>query len=258
MIELLAWILSATEIWLATAIAVFLRIGACFLVLPGLGSMMIPVRVRLAAALALSLILTPAVAPLLPPMDAQVPGLAFFLTETLSGLVLGLALRLMVHALQVAGSMAAQATSLSQIMGGASPDPQPAMAALLMLSGVTLAVMAGLHLHLAGAFLRSYDVLPAGRLPGPGDLGAWGAGVVTASFRLALSLAAPFLIAATLYNLALGAINKAMPQLMVAFVGAPAITWGGLVLLALTVPFVLPAWLAAFDLVLRVPMGDLP
>ena len=49
---------------------------------------------------------------------------------------------------------------------------------------------------------------------------------MAASFALALSLAAPFVIASLLYNVALGVINKAMPQLMVAFVGAPAITCG--------------------------------
>lgn len=257
MTELLAWLTLAAEAWLATAVAVFLRVGACFLVLPGLGSFMIPARIRLAAALALSLVLTPAVRPLLPDIGAPVPDLEFFLTETLAGLIIGIALRLVVHALQIAGSIAAQATSLSQIMGGAAPDPQPAMSALLMLAGVTLAVMAGLHLHVARAFLASYDVLPAGMFPDPRDLGAWGVARVAASFGLALSLAAPFLIAATLYNLALGAINKAMPQLMVAFVGAPAITWGGLFLLLVTTPFVLPVWKAAFDAALRAPLGPL-
>ena len=46
-----------------------------------------------------------------------------FLSEAVIGLCLGLALRFMVYALQTAGTIAAQATSLSQIMGGASPDP---------------------------------------------------------------------------------------------------------------------------------------
>jgi flagellar biosynthesis protein FliR len=71
-----------------------------------------------------------------------------------------------------------------------------------------------------------------------------------------MSLAAPFLIASLLYNLALGVINKAMPQLMVAFVGAPAITWGGLVLLLVTTPFVLPVWFTAFQAALLTPLGS--
>jgi flagellar biosynthetic protein FliR len=78
---------------------------------------------------------------------------------------------------------------------------------------------------------------------------------VARAFALAFSLAAPFVVASFLYNLALGAINRAMPQLMVAFVGAPVITAGGLVLLALALPALLGVWLAAFDEFLARPMA---
>ncbi len=254
MTDMLAQILSLSQVWLATGLAVFLRIGACFIVLPGLGEQMIPMRVRLGAALAFTVFLTPALLPELNVTDT-IPSLSTFYSEALAGLILGLALRLLVHALQIAGVIAAQSTSLSQIMGGASPDPQPAMGAILMLGGLTLALISGLHIHLVGTFLRSYDVLPFGDLPGPRDLGAWGIDQVRESFGLALSLAAPFLIASLLYNVALGVINKAMPQLMVAFVGAPAITWGGLVLLLVTTPFILPIWLHAFEGALAAPLG---
>ena len=47
-----------------------------------------------------------------------------------------------------------------------------------------------------------------------------------------------------------------MPQLMVAFVGAPAITWGGLFLLLITTPFLLPVWFEAFQAALVAPLGS--
>jgi flagellar biosynthetic protein FliR len=62
-------------------------------------------------------------------------------------------------------------------------------------------------------------------------------------------------IVSLLYNVALGVINRAMPQLMVAFVGAPAITAGGLILLALTTPVLLPIWQRAFEALLLNPFG---
>lgn len=252
--EALSELLGLSQVWFATAIAVFLRVGACFLVLPGFGDQMIPARIRLGAALALSIFLTPALMPEIAVTSILPPVTAFF-SEAMAGLIIGMALRFLVHALQVAGTIAAQSTSLSQIMGGATPDPLPAMGAILMLGGVTLAVLSGMHIHLVGTFLRSYDILPFGDLPGPQDLARWGVAQVSASFSLALSLSAPFLIASLLYNVALGIINKAMPQLMVAFVGAPAITWGGLVLLLVTTPFILPFWLTAFEAALAAPMG---
>ena len=149
----------------------------------------------------------------------------------------------MVIALQLAGSIAAQSTALAQIFGaGVAPDPMPAIGNILMLAGITLAVASGLHVKAAVAMARSYEILPMG-LPVPAaDVAAWGTARVAQAFALGFSLAAPFVIAAFAYNLALGAINRAMPQLMVAFIGAPAITAGGLLILMLAAPVILHFW----------------
>jgi flagellar biosynthetic protein FliR len=64
---------------------------------------------------------------------------------------------------------------------------------------------------------------------------------------LAFPLAAPFVIGSGLYNLALGAINKAMPQLLVAFVGAPALALGGLLLMLIAAPLMVSVWLSIFN-----------
>jgi flagellar biosynthetic protein FliR len=253
-VELFEHLLAAAQIWLATFLGVFLRVGACFFVLPGLGEQMIPARIRLGAALAMAVLLTPMLGDEVR-VSGLMPSWQVFLSEAVIGLCLGLALRFLVHALQTAGTIAAQATSLSQIMGGASPDPLPAMGAILSLAGIALVVLSGLHVHMASAFVRSYDLLPFGRWPDPPDLAEWGISRVSASFALAFSLSAPFLIASLLYNVALGVINKAMPQLMVAFVGAPAITWGGLGLLMLATPAILATWSTAFEATLANPLA---
>lgn len=257
MSELLADVLAISQTWLAVSFAVFLRVGVTFTVLPGIGESFIPMRVRLVGALLFTLVITPAVAPLIGPLDGTVPPLRFFLTEAVAGFILGMGLRLIVIALQVAGVMAAQATSLSQIMGGASPDPQPAIGGIMLLSGIALALASGLHVHLVHSFIISYEVLPAGAFPFPRDTAAWGIARVAAIFSIAFSLAAPFLIASLLYNLMLGVISKAMPQLMVAFVGAPAITWGSLLLLFLCLPFILQVWINHFLTGLADPFGAL-
>ena len=176
--------------------------------------------------------------------------------EASIGLMLGLAIRLMVIALQLAGSIAAQSTALAQIFGaGVAPDPMPAIGNILMLAGITLAVASGLHVKAAVAMARSYEILPMG-LPVPAaDVAAWGTARVAQAFALGFSLAAPFVIAGFAYNLALGAINRAMPQLMVAFIGAPAITAGGLLILMLAAPVILHFWGARLDLTLADPLA---
>lgn len=241
--ELLA-LVPLAQATLAAAFAVFLRVAAAMAFLPGFGEQSVPMRVRLIIALAFTLVILPAA---LPYLNEVASGPALVLSETIAGLALGALLRLFVFILHMAGSMAAQSTSLSQILGGAAVDPQPAMGHVLLMAGLALAMLAGLHVRLAEFLILSYEVLPPGVLPGPEMLFTLATGQTTRAFALAFTLAAPFVIASLVYNVALGAINRAMPQLMVAFVGAPAITAGGLILLAISAPILLSAWLGAFN-----------
>jgi flagellar biosynthetic protein FliR len=248
--DILAW----AQIVLSTGFAVFLRVGAAMALFPAFGERAIPERVRLALALSFTIIIAPAVAE--PVVQALGGGfIRLLLSEVMAGLAIGAVVRLFVLALQMAGTIAAQATSLSQILGFAMADPQPAMGQILWLAGLTLAVMAGLHLRLAELLISSYGAFPPGELPGAALLAHWGTGHAAEVFALAFTLAAPFVIASLIYNVALGVINRAMPQLMVAFVGAPAITAGGLLLLLASAPILLSVWLRTLELFLSHPFG---
>jgi len=242
--------------WLMIGFAVFLRVGAAMALFPAFGERSVPERIRLVLALAFTAVVAPAVAPILRPVVAEA-GAPFLLmaTETLAGLAIGVVVRLFVLALQMAGSMAAQATSLAQIFGNSAVDPQPAIGHVLLVAGLALAVLMGLHLRLAEVLILSYDIFRPGHLPGSELLSAWGMGRIAQAFALAFTLAAPFVVASLIYNVALGVINRAMPQLMVAFVGAPAITAGGLLLLFLTAPILLGIWNDALTAFLADPFG---
>jgi len=254
--EGLAALLEMTEVGLAGFLLVFVRVGAIAGLLPGFGEQAIPARVRLGLALAFTLVVWPMVAPGLVTPDPLRPFPAMLVVEASIGLMLGIAIRLMVMVLQLAGSIAAQSTALAQIFGaGVAPDPMPAIGSLLMLAGVTLAVASGLHVKAALAMARSYEILPMG-LPVPAeDVARWGTARVAQAFALGFSLAAPFVIMGFAYNVALGAINRAMPQLMVAFVGAPAITAAGLLILMLAAPVILHFWGLRLDRLIADPLA---
>lgn len=252
----LAEIGSLGQQWLLVGFAVFLRVGAAMALFPAFGERSVPERVRLVLALAFTLVVAPAVAPITrSALEDNGSPLLFLGTETVAGLAIGVVVRLFVLALQMAGSMAAQSTSLAQIFGGANVDPQPAMGHVLLVAGLALAVMLGLHVRLAEVLILSYDIFRPGELPGSDLLTYWGLARVTHAFALAFTLAAPFVVASLIYNVALGVINRAMPQLMVAFVGAPAITAGGLILLFLTTPILLGVWHDALSAFLDDPFG---
>lgn len=240
----------------AAALA-FLRIGAVVALMPGLGDPAVPQRIKLALVVALTLV----VAPLLTDRTAASgpePGLLPLGGEILAGLLLGVGLRLFMLALQTAAAMIAQATTLSQLFAGTAPEPQPAIGNLLTVAGIALAMGIGLHVRAAELVLVSYDILPAGVHFSAVEAADWGLALIGRTFGLAFSLAAPFVIASLIYNLALGAINRAMPALMVSMVGAPALTLGGLALLAVATPILLAAWLDAFAAHLGQPFAMTP
>lgn len=242
----LALLLDQGRQGLWAAVLVFLRMGAMAAFLPVFGEQSVSMRVRLAGTLGFTAVLLPLVAPALAPLPGGFGArLAQGGAELVAGLVLGLMLRLFVVALQVAGTIAAQSTSLAQLAGGNATDPSPAIGQVLILGGLALAALSGLHLRLAEYMLLGYEVLPPGRLPDPAAVAEAGRAQVARIFALGFVLSAPFLLAALVYNLTLGVINRAMPQLMVVMIGAPAITAGALLALWLTAPLLLTIWQGA-------------
>ena len=98
---------------------VFSRVGAMTMTLPALGEMTVPARARLMIALALSLILMPLVGNLYPEGVRSVPAVlaAIVMTEVLVGISIGLLLRMVMGAVQVAGNVIATQTGLAFAQG---------------------------------------------------------------------------------------------------------------------------------------------
>ncbi|MBX2855122.1 MAG: flagellar biosynthetic protein FliR [Rhodobacteraceae bacterium] len=237
--------------------AVFVRISAMFFFMPGLGEQVIPMRVRLGGALAFAAIIWPMTLPSAPELTMTFDSLGvIYLAEAVVGLTLGLSLRFLVFALQTAGALAAQSLSLNQMFGaGVSPEPEPTIGTILTMGAIVIALGLGLHVKVAALLVESYQVLPFGDFPVGGDMAEWSSARASQAFGLAVSLALPFIILSFVYNLALGAINRAMPQLMVAFIGMPAITGLGLALLTATVGLTITLWQNRLDAVLAAPLA---
>lgn len=235
---------------------VFLRVTSVTSLLPAFGDRSVPTRVKIGLSVAFTMIIAPAV-PVISPPPNIVSLVQVSVTEVGIGLVLGFGVRMFILVLQTAGSIAAQATSLSQILGGTGVEPVPAMGFILVVGGLALAVTAELHVQAAVFVIASYNLFPFASMPEGQALSRWGLSQVSQGFSLAFLMAAPFVIASTIYNLTLGVINRAMPQLMVAFVGAPVITFGGLFLLFACVPLMLTVWIEALEVFIGNPVRPL-
>jgi flagellar biosynthetic protein FliR len=213
----------------------FARVGTLVMLMPGIGEQLIPVRARLSLALLLTLVMLPLARPLLPAGDAPGAVIGVLIGEIAVGLVLGLAVRMVVAALQTAGNIVAQQLGLAFAM---TVDPamggqQAAIGNFLTLLGITLIFAADLH-HLAiMAISDSYTLLPPAGVPETGDAASLAIRAVGRGFALAVQISAPFIVFGILFNLGIGVLSRLMPQLQVFFLALPAtILVGMLVLLA--------------------------
>lgn len=235
-----------------TYLLVLCRVGGVFFLMPGFGESFIPARVRLVAALTVSLVLTPpqigAVVAVPPPglLAAQVGA------EMLIGLAIGVWLRLFLYALFIAGAVIAQQLALNHIFNGVAENiGTSALSNLLVLTGINLFFALNLHGSTLMALAENLHDLPLGIGTVPVELFAGRMlEAVQSTFSAGIQLALPFLVVGTLLYAALGFINRAMPQLMVFFVAAPAITATGLVLFLIALPMILAHWASGFDALL--------
>ncbi|MGB6228581.1 MAG: flagellar biosynthetic protein FliR [Litorimonas sp.] len=223
----------------------FARLSLFFFLAPVFGERAVPARVRLAVAAVTTFLLYPVLQDdLLALRETGV--VTLIATEALTGFVLGFALRLAVHALQILGMVVSQSLSLSQPLGeGIASEPNTTISTFLMLAGVTLLVSMNLHVELLGILARSFETMPVGTMLDLQMSANWLTQITVGLFRLCLSLALPFVILNFAYNLILGFLNRAMPQLLVSFVGLPGMTLAGLFLLVICAGAMMTAWVDA-------------
>ncbi|HET9019364.1 MAG TPA: flagellar biosynthetic protein FliR [Acetobacteraceae bacterium] len=226
-------------------VLVLARVGAACMLLPGIGEAGLPMMIRAGFALALTLLLLPVLAPDLPPPPADVwHGLRLLAAELAAGLLLGWLARLVLLALPIAGQLLALLSGQASVL---QPDallgPQgAALGRLFGLAAPVLLLASGLYALPLQALAGSYRVLPPGVLLPAGDSAATAVAAVGACFALSLRLAAPFLLAGIVWQVALAALARLAPQVPVFFLAAPAQLFGGVLLLALLGGTMLAVW----------------
>lgn len=222
-------------------VLVYLRVQALMLVLPGVGERVIPVRVRAAAALAV----TPMLAGLVPPAAAPGNTLAILgqaAGETLIGLAAGMGLRLLALSLDIATSAIAATASLSQLVGGQNEAAPHPIGNLFHLAGIAVLMVLGLPVMLVQLMADSFAIWPPGGWPDADGLASEAIRLVSRSFWIAMLLAAPFTLGGFMFQALSGVINRVMPALPVIFIGSPAAIMLALAALALLAPVLVGLW----------------
>jgi len=234
----------------AAFMLVFARVAAMVMLLPALGEQNIPVRIKIGAAVLLTLIILP-----LHQHDFHIDMqslsslIMLMVQEILIGIVLGATARVTMAALQVAGSIIAQQMGLGFVT---SIDPTQGEQGVLVgnfltMLGVTLLFATDSHHLLIAALNDSYKIFAPGEVAATGDIASLATQAFAAAFKLGLQLAAPFLVFGLVFNIGLGVLARLMPQMQVYFVGVPLSIFAGFLIFALVLTAMMGTFLAYFD-----------
>ena len=239
----------------AAYLLAFARVGTMVMLLPGVGEMTVPSRVRLTMALVLTAILLPAHQKAYA-VDLKALGPVFVLLfqELIVGAVLGLTARLAISALQVAGSVVAQQLGLGFVTAVDPTQNQQGVIVgnFLSVLGVTLIFATDMHHMVIAALNDSYLLFKPGEVQLFGDVASILTTTVSGTFRIGVQLSAPFLVFGLLFNLGLGILSRLMPQMQVFFIGMPLSILVGFLILTLVIGAMMMTFLDYVEGVLRV------
>jgi len=223
-------------------LAVFSRLGAMIMLFPALGASAIPTQVRLVLALSVSAVTMPMVASSFVAMpDTPFTVAAFIVLEVTIGTIIGAVVRLVMSALQVAGTIIAFQTGLAfaQNFDPAQDSQSAIYASFLSICVMTLIFVMDLHHLMIGAMHQSYSIFPPGAALDWGELSNLMITTLSETFILGVQLATPFVAAGLLFYLGVGVLSRLMPQVQIFFVAMPANIWLGILIFFLTISTIL-------------------
>ncbi len=213
-----------------------LRVTGVALIAPVLGSVMVPVRIRLLIGIGLGVAMLPSLGSV--PDYSPLSGLGLFAVarEIAIGMTLGFVLRLAVDAALIAGQVVSMGMGLAF---ATVVDPNsggiPLLGRFYVLIATLLLLATNAHLMLIEVLASSYGFIPIGSagfgLPGVAAVVGFG----SVMFAGAIHLALPSVIAILMVNISFGVISRAAPTLNLFAVGFPVAILMGFVVLVLSI-----------------------
>lgn len=229
---------------------VFVRMGAALSIMPGFGSMQVPVPIRLTFALLFTFAVTPLVMDVMPAEPPAVSALFLLIaSETLIGLFLGIIPRVLMGALQTAGTMMSMVSSMANmfINDPISEQQSSLFSTFFGLLALTLVFVTDMHHLMLAALVDSYSLFTPVGGPIIGDMSNYIARTVADSFAMGIQLVSPLIVAAIGYYLGLGILGRLMPQLPVFFFGLPVQILMQLSLIMITIPGMMLVFMTFFE-----------
>jgi len=235
-------------------ILIFVRFGVAMMIMPGISDSFVPPTTRVLFAVGICFILTPVLAANLPTIPQNTGGLLeLVVSESFIGLFIGSVMRILIAALDTAGSLVSMQSSLSNstLFNPTSNAQTPILAGLYSSLGVTLIFATNLDHQMLGAVVDSYKLFPA--TAGFPDIGSMSETIVRSAslaFKVGTQLAIPFFVVGTLVQLGFGLLGRLMPQVQVFFLAMPVQIFLSLLIMMMALSATMLFWMNSYENVL--------
>jgi flagellar biosynthetic protein FliR len=226
---------------LQTFFLIFLRVGAIMLAIPLFDSRSLPPLVKVGLALAVSVLLFPLVksGPQVVLDDALFFGLRIA-GEIATGVIIGLAVKLVFTGIQMAGQIAGfqMGFAIANIMDPATSDQIPILSQFNNLIAVLIFFAINAHHWFLRALVESYTLIPIFEFSFNGMIVKQLVALTGSMFIIAIKIGAPVIAALLLTNVTFGLIARTVPQMHVFIVAMPVKSVVGLLFLGFSLPYV--------------------
>ena len=204
----------------------------------------VPVTIRISLALLVTILVAPTLPPtaLVSPFSA--PGVLLIIQQILIGVAIGFIMQIVFAAAELAGELIGLQMGLSfaTFVDSTNSDQVPIVGSFLSLTMMLLFLALNGHLMLIAGLVDTFATFP---IDGSKSAGALDARLIALAgremFSLGVTLALPVIGAMLLANIALGVLTRTAPQLNLFAVGFPVTLATGIAMLALALPFIVPA-----------------
>ncbi|HGY9626273.1 flagellar biosynthetic protein FliR [Pseudomonas putida] len=208
--------------WVATFILPLFRVAAVLMTMPIFGTRMLPMRIRLYVALAITVVIVPGLPPL-PEIDPlSLRGVLLCGEQIIVGALFGFALQLLFQAFVVAGQIVAVQMGMafaSMVDPANGVNVAVISQFMTMLVSILFLVMNG-HLVVFEVLTESFTTLPVGNALVANHFWEM-AGRLGWVFGAGLLLILPAITALLVVNIAFGVMTRAAPQLNIFSIGFP-------------------------------------
>ena len=214
-------------------VLVFLRTGAFFLGIPLFAGKLIPVKIRTAFALLLSILINPLVPANLEIANHFAGAILLSLNEICIGLLLAMTVRMIFFAVELAGHLISYEIGL---MASSSVNPllgstDATITTLLYYFSLLIFFVAGIHYDILKAFTLSFEILPIGNYFLSASPMVEFAREISNVFVIGTLIAAPFIALNFMINISFAVLGKAVPKMNVFMTSFSIRILSGLVLL---------------------------